>query len=152
MGESYDKLCTELNQLVDEWSRYIRLTVMSKEPQPQSPADREILKQEIDDQLGQINEYKEAVDQLKFENLDVFAKIENSSKMCQTKHSPIREDKLYQGSSCYVCCIPKFILSCVLLPRFILSCLPDRWSRKNIHCCWIGSVLLGSYSTWWLVS
>ena len=94
MGESYDKLCTELNQLVDEWSRYIRLTVMSKEPQPQSPADREILKQEIDDQLGQINEYKEAVDQLKFENLDVFAKIENSSKMCQTKNSPIREDKL----------------------------------------------------------
>merc|ERR1712030_303548 len=67
---------------------------MSKEPQPQSPADREILKQEIDDQLGQINEYKEAVDQLKFENLDVFAKIENSSKMCQTKHSPIREDTL----------------------------------------------------------
>ena len=67
---------------------------MSKEPQPQSPADREILKQEIDDQLGQINEYKETVDQLKFENLDVFAKIENSSKMCQKKHSPIREDKL----------------------------------------------------------
>ena len=94
MGESHDKLCTELNQLVDEWSRYIRLTVISKEPQPQSPADREILKQEIDDQMRQINEYKEMVDQLKFENLDVFAKIENSSKMCQEKHSPIREDKL----------------------------------------------------------
>ena len=94
MGESHDKLCSELNQLVDEWSRYIRLTVISKEPSPQSPADREILKQEIDDQMGQINEYKEMVDQLKFKNLDVFAKIENSSKMCQKKHSPIREDKL----------------------------------------------------------
>ena len=94
MGESHDKLCTELNQLVDGWSRYIRLTVISKEPQPQCLADREILKQEIDDQMRQINEYKEMVDQLKFENLDVFAKIENSSKMCQEKHSPIREDKL----------------------------------------------------------
>ena len=68
--------------------------VISKEPSPQSPADREILKQEIDDQTRQINEYKEMVDQLKFENLDVFAKIENSSKLCQEKHSLIREDKL----------------------------------------------------------
>merc|ERR1711888_7969 len=39
IGESYDKLCTELKQLVDEWSRYIRLTVISKEPQPQSSVD-----------------------------------------------------------------------------------------------------------------
>ena len=94
MGESHDKLCSELNQLVDEWSRYIRLTVISKEPSPRSPADREILKQEIDDQTRQINEYKEMVDQLKLENLDGFVKIENSSKMCQEKHSLIREDKL----------------------------------------------------------
>ena len=34
------------------------------------------------------------VDQLKFKNLDVFAKIKNSSKMCQKTHGPIREDKL----------------------------------------------------------
>ena len=94
IGESYDKLCTELKQLVDEWSRYIRLAVISKEPQPQSPADREILKQEIDNQMGKIDEYKEMVDQLKFENLDVFTKIENSSKMCQKTHGPIREEKL----------------------------------------------------------
>ena len=94
IGESYDKLCTELKQLVDKWSRYIRLAVISKEPQPQSPADREILKQEIDNQMGKIDEYKEMVDQLKFENLDVFAKIENSSKMCQKTHGPIREEKL----------------------------------------------------------
>ena len=62
LGESYDRLCTELNQLVDEWSRYIRLAVISKVPQPHSTADREILKQEIDDQMGQIDEYKELVD------------------------------------------------------------------------------------------
>ena len=66
MGESYDKLCTERNQLVDKWSRYIRLAVISKEPQPQSPADREILKQEIDNEMGKIDEYKEMVDQSKF--------------------------------------------------------------------------------------
>ena len=94
IGESYDKLCTELKQLVDEWSRYIRLTVISKEPQPQSSVDREILKQEIDNEMKRIDEYKEMVDQLKFENLDVFTKIENSSKMCQETHGPIRENKL----------------------------------------------------------
>ena len=67
IGESYDKLCTELTQLVNEWSRFIRLTVISKEPQPQSSADREILKQEIDNEMKRIDEYKEMVDQLKFE-------------------------------------------------------------------------------------
>merc|ERR1711888_471201 len=44
--------------------------------------------------MGKIDEYKEIVDQLKFVNLDVFAKIEESSKMCQKKHGLIREDKL----------------------------------------------------------
>ena len=44
MGESHEKLCSELNQLVEDWSRYIRLAVISKEPAPQTPADREILK------------------------------------------------------------------------------------------------------------
>ena len=94
MGESHDKLCSELNQLVEEWSRYIRLAVISKEPPPKSPADREILKLEIDEQTRQIDEYKEMVDQLKLENLDVFTRIENSSKMCQEKHSLIRESRL----------------------------------------------------------
>ena len=94
MEESHDKLCSELNQLVEEWSRYIRLAVISKEPSPQSPADREILKLEIDDQTRQIDEYKEMVDQSKLENLVVFTRIENSSKMCQKKHSLIRENKL----------------------------------------------------------
>ena len=94
MGESHEKLCSELNQLVEEWSRYIRLAVTSKEPAPQTPADREILKLEIDEQTRQIDEYKEMVDQLKLENLDVFTRIENGSKMCQEKPSLIRENKL----------------------------------------------------------
>merc|ERR1712105_65434 len=51
-------------------------------------------KQEIDNEMKRIDEYKEMVDQLKFENLDVFTKIENSSKMCQETHGPIRENKL----------------------------------------------------------
>ena len=94
MGESHEKLCSELNQLVEDWSRYIRLAVISKEPAPQTPADREILKIEIDDQTKQIDEYKDMVDQLKLENLDVFTRIENGSKMCQEKPSIIRENKL----------------------------------------------------------
>merc|ERR1711947_49496 len=67
--------------------------VISKEPSPQSPADREILKVEIDEQTRQIDKYKEMVDQLKLENLDVFTRIENGSKMCQEKPSLIRENK-----------------------------------------------------------
>ena len=94
IGESHDKLCSELNQLVEDWSRYIRLAVLSKEPQPSTEADREILKLEIDEQTRQIDEYKEMVDQLKLENLDVFTKIENSFKQCQEKHTLIRENGL----------------------------------------------------------
>ena len=41
MGESHDILCSELNQLVEDWSRYIWLAVLSKGPQPNSEADRD---------------------------------------------------------------------------------------------------------------
>merc|ERR1712030_29068 len=94
IGESYHKLCIELVQLVNEWSRFIRMAVILKEPQPQSSADREILKQEIDDENRKIDEYKEMVDQLKFENHDVFQKVENNSKMCRETQGQIRENKL----------------------------------------------------------
>ena len=40
--ESYDKLCSELEQLVEDWYRYIRLAVLSKEPQPSREGDPEI--------------------------------------------------------------------------------------------------------------
>ena len=89
IGESHDKLCSELNQLVEDWSRYIPLAVQSKEPQPSTETDREIMKLEIDEQTRQIDEYKEMVDQIKLENLDVFTKIENNSKQCQEKHTLI---------------------------------------------------------------
>ena len=70
------------------------MAVILKDPQPQSSADREILKQEIDEENRKIDEYKEMVDQLKFENLDVFQKIENNSKLCQETRGKIRENKL----------------------------------------------------------
>ena len=89
--ESYDQLGVKLTQLVNEWYRFIRLTVISKEPQPQSAEEREILKKEIDSEMKRIDEYKEMVDQLKFENLDIFAKIKNSSKMCNETQKLIKE-------------------------------------------------------------
>ena len=89
IGESYDKLGLELNQLVEDWSRYIRMAVISKEPQPSTEPEREILKIEIDEQSRQIDDYKEMIDELKLENLDIFTKIENNSK-CQEKHTLIR--------------------------------------------------------------
>ena len=80
--ESYDKLGVELTQLVNEWYNFISLTVISKDPQPQSAEERDILKNEIDEEMKMIDEYKNMVDQLKFENLDIFSKIEISSKFC----------------------------------------------------------------------
>ena len=92
--ESYDKLIIELEQLVEDWYRYIRLSVLAKEPQPQTDPEREILKIEIDKQSRQIDEYKEMVHQIKFENLDIFTKIENNSRVCQEKDTLIREHGL----------------------------------------------------------
>ena len=93
IGSSYDKLRNELEELVTEWSRFIRMAVIVKDPQPTTPADKEILKQEIDDENRKIDEYRKMVDELKLENLDVFRKIENNSKMLQTQ-GQIRENRL----------------------------------------------------------
>jgi len=95
--ESYDKLCVELEQLVEDWHRYIRLAVLSKEPQPSTDPEVEILKIEIDKQTRQIDEYKEMVNQVKFENLDIFTKIENCSKQCREKYTLIKEHGLKPG-------------------------------------------------------
>ena len=54
IGESYDKLRLELVQLINEWSRFIRLAVIVKDPQPKTPADREILKQEIAEEIEKL--------------------------------------------------------------------------------------------------
>ena len=73
----------ELTNLVNEWYNFITLTVISKEPQPQSNEERDILKNEIDDEMRKIDEYKNMVDEIKFENLDIFSKIEMKSKFCE---------------------------------------------------------------------
>ena len=75
IGSSYDKLRNELEELVTEWSRFIRMAVIVKDPQPTTPADREILNREIDNENRKIDEYRKMVDELKLENLDVFRKI-----------------------------------------------------------------------------
>lgn len=92
--ESYDKLIIELEDLVEHWYMYIRLSVIAKEPQPQTDPEREVLKIEIDKQSKQIDKYKEMVHQIKFENLDIFTKIENNSRVCQVKDTLIKEQGL----------------------------------------------------------
>ena len=95
IDESYDKLGAELTELVNEWYNFITLTVISKEPQPQSNEERDILKNEIDDEMRKIDEYKNMVDEIKFENLDLFSKIETRSKFCEQSIKPINKLKLY---------------------------------------------------------
>ena len=99
IGESYDKLRLELVQLINEWSRFIRMAVILKDPQPKTPADREILKQEISEENRKMEEYKEMVDQLKFENIDVFQKVEYNSKFLQETQGQFKENKLKKLSS-----------------------------------------------------
>ena len=94
--ENYDKLVIELGLLVEDWYRYIQISVLAKDPQPQTGPEIEILKIEINDQSKQIDEYKEMVHQIKFENLDIFTKIENSSRIGQREHTVIKESKLNQ--------------------------------------------------------
>ena len=57
------------------------MVIILKNPQPKTPADREILKQEISEENRKLEEYREMVDQLKFENIDVFQKVEYNSKI-----------------------------------------------------------------------
>ena len=94
IDESYDKLGVELTNLVNEWYNFITLTVISKEPQPQSNEERDILKKEIDEEMRMIDEYKNMVDEIKFENLDIFSKIEMKSKFCEQSQTLIKENQL----------------------------------------------------------
>ena len=79
---------------MNEWYNFITLTVISKEPQPQSHEERDILKKEIDEEMRMIEECKNTVDELKFENLDIFSKIEMSSKFCKKTQTLIKENQL----------------------------------------------------------
>lgn len=65
--------------MANEWPRFI-----VKDPQPTTPADREILKREIDDKNRKIDEYRKMVDKLKLENLDVFRNKKHKDKLGKT--------------------------------------------------------------------
>ena len=80
--------------LVEKWAQFIRMAVIVKDPQPRTPADREILKREINDENEKIDEYRKMVDELKLENLDVFRKVEDNSKLLQETQGHIRENRL----------------------------------------------------------
>ena len=80
--------------LVEKWAQFIRMAVIVKDPQPSTPAEREILKREINDENEKIDEYRKMIDELKLENLDVFRKVEDNSKSFQELQGHIRENRL----------------------------------------------------------
>ena len=47
---TYSKLRADLEVMVETWNDFIRLAVISKDPQPSTVEEREILKREIDQQ------------------------------------------------------------------------------------------------------
>ena len=44
--------------------------------------------------MRKIDEFKNMVDEIKFENLDLFSKIEKTSKFCEQTFKPIKENEL----------------------------------------------------------
>ena len=66
--------------MVDNWNEFIRLAVLSKEPQPVTRREREDLKREIDQQTEKINDYTRSVNIIELEHLDTFKKIEDILK------------------------------------------------------------------------
>ena len=69
--------------MVETWNNFIRLAVISKDPQPSTVEEREFLKREIDQQNEKINDFRGIIDILKLDNLYTFKKIENNSKSFQ---------------------------------------------------------------------
>ena len=84
----------ELSELVDDWNNFITLTASSKEPYIQTNEDRDKLKSEIDEEMAKIDEFKNMVDEIKFENIDLFSKIEKMAKFCENTLKPIQETEL----------------------------------------------------------
>ena len=79
IGKSYDKLVKKSADLVEDWQSFITLTASSKGP-IQTNKDRVSLQKDIADEVAEINNFKDMVDLIKFENMDLFAKIENSAQ------------------------------------------------------------------------
>ena len=67
--------------MVDNWNEFIRLSVISKEPQPVTRREREDLKREIDQQTEKMNDYIRSVDIIILENLDIFKKTRLNALM-----------------------------------------------------------------------
>ena len=80
----------KLAELVDDWNNFITLTVSSKEPDIHTNEDRV----DIAEEIANIDEFKNMVDDIKFENLDIFAKIENLAKICKDSTQLIQETEL----------------------------------------------------------
>ena len=94
IGPAYIKLRADLEVLVEKWTEFIGLAVIAKDPQPFTVEEREILKREIDHENEKINDYRKMNDDLKLENLDIFKKIEDNSKLFQDLQGHLRENKL----------------------------------------------------------
>ena len=91
IGPAYSKIRADLGAMVENWNEFIRLAVISKVPQPVTRGEREDLKKEIDPQTEKINEYIRSVNVIKLENLKIFKKIEDISKLLQTAQGHQRE-------------------------------------------------------------
>ena len=94
IGPAYSKIRADLGVMVENWNEFIRLAVISKDPQPVTVEERENLKREIDQQNEKINDYRRSVDIIKLENLDTFKKIENNSKSFQISQGHQKENRL----------------------------------------------------------
>ena len=57
IDSTYRSTRVDLGIMVDNWNEFIRLVVISKEPQPVTRREREDLKREIDQQKEKINNY-----------------------------------------------------------------------------------------------
>ena len=61
ISSAYDKLRTELEELVEKWAQFIRMAVIVKDPQPRTPADREILGAKFRNKKGESPEQPKSV-------------------------------------------------------------------------------------------
>ena len=84
----------KLSELVDDWNDFITQTASSKEPDIHTNEDRAKLKSDIAEEMANIEEFKSMVDDIKFENLDLFSRIENLAKFCEDSTQLIQETEL----------------------------------------------------------
>ena len=71
IDNSYDKLMKKSADLVEDWQSFITLTASSKGP-IQTNEDRANLKKDIAEEIANTNNFKDMVDSIKFENIDLF--------------------------------------------------------------------------------